>query len=547
MKTRTKNSKKNNRYILPFQVILSIGGVAAGDLYRQASIACTKLDVGRWLANITPRSASTIYWIAGGGDFAFMNAYFSFAAVPKITEAIESSKTITGKIAASVFIIGVACPKFANQYFMVSSQPESSHLDVILSLGGAAPGNLYGAANMFCTDIPRIDSWIRNSSAFNCLRTHNENEYIAHYKQEQNLFNKRMEMNWLKILELFKQKELFIDVNKDHLEFLFENKQKIPDSFFYDKSRFLFQTLAWSGTAAPVLGTIIANIYNGLGKYFPDSLFYRTALTAAIVGADIYLISKLIAKGAGDLFDNVRNLIFGKPIDWLIFQIYPKMSLLLLGANIATASISYALLAVLFTKNYPEDWLFKNDKQDLIWFPIMGINLFHLVGLLHCCAMVVESYTKHTDEKSQYLFDVHHSMDTFKEMRLEDFIEFITNPDNVINYAELCGVDTRGSTGLNTKFLSRFEPNCLHTKQRNSKASDPEIGSNAESIEDNDANLPKRTQFSRFLGFFSGDNNTNKDAAEPLLSKENKEDEIENSNNEEQTRYSPCPSSCVIL
>lgn len=433
MDTRTKN--KPSKVTRFFQFSLAAVGAAAFDLYRAPAIACTQLDsCGKWLYKQTPDGAHWIFWIAGGGDYGAMNIYFAFRCIPGIADALRSKTSMLGKVATGIFIPLFVLPKLLSNYFLIANTPGANLTDKILAVGGAAPGNMYAGTRLAEDDLPRIFSVIHNSRLFNFCRTQDEIDFINHFQRQQAIFNQRLDKNWLCILEKVKQTSFPIsNFDMGALEFLFSQGQMsdTPSSTRY--CRGIFQLLGWSSTAATLLTPIIINVFNGLKTFLPNEITWRIALTVVVGAADIYLITKFIIGASGALFDALTNLLQGKPIDSLTLSLYPKLVPLLGAISLATASLSYSLVGVVYDKNM--NMLPPHLKADLKWFPIVGINIYHLIGLMHFCDLVLEACARNPHHR--YLFNIQNEMLTYRHMTLEKFTDFVKrNPAKALQ----CGI-----------------------------------------------------------------------------------------------------------
>lgn len=410
-----------------FQLLLGVFGIATFDLYRLPSEKCIQVEeCGLWIQDILPESSS--YWvflISGGGEYALLNAYFAFIAIPMVIQAIKERKTPRAKVATALFIPLAALPKLISQYFIASNTEGAKVIDIALSVGGVVASNLYAAASIAKNDISRLYSNIKTSCIFNRFRTADENSVIKHCQKQKALFCKKLEDNWLIVLEKIKAKDASLEnlkTSQDPIHFLLnQNNETRGESSSASFIRAFFQTLGWISMGLPFLGILFLNLFNGFKKnnYTPPS---ATALALLIVTLEIYLVSKFFIETFGSLFDVFKNIFQCKPINSLTFSLYRNLQPFLLITSFFLSLCSYAVFGMIFNKNYPNNWLYENDQKDLRWIPITGANLYHFIGAKYLINLLLKTCIRNEIDKK--LLNLEEKITEIKKMTVTEFGHF---------------------------------------------------------------------------------------------------------------------------
>lgn len=416
-----KSIEKRNWFQLFWQGLFALAGSGAIYLYKPSAAYTRQLPEGIWLVDALGKDAAFyILLVCGGGEYGVINIYFSFEAIPKIIELIKQQDTKQNKALISFLLFIFSSSKVITQYLLTNSTPGASQLDVALSTMGSVPGNFYTTAILIKEDLPKIISFIRNSSPLNCFRDQAENDFLAHYQLQQNKFEAEIQARWLDIL---KNLDNFTVDTKPDLEFL---STVTPTTVLPKGSgKKIFQALSFFALSAPVVTTASIGLYKGSTELIGESRWGRLVFTTSLALTDLYLIGKFISSGLGAAYDAIRNKWNGEPIDWLTLHTHRKILPLLIIVSAGTASLSYALFAQLFDNNYPNDY---PAKDKLKWIPISGINVFHLIGTLHFCDMILKGLTR--DQKIKHLVQLEKEIEKLKNMKLEDFVKLChQNPD----------------------------------------------------------------------------------------------------------------------
>src|SRR5579885_138461 len=136
------------------QVSLGGIGIGAGALYLGPAQTCAvSKDCGLWLSNLVSEKGAVIIFTAGGLDFSggamFMGAQSAAATV----RYINGQSSLGAKIGKGTLVFVFAASQ--NVPLLLASLSTSPELwQTALTVGGNAPGSLFGTINMIQTEIP---------------------------------------------------------------------------------------------------------------------------------------------------------------------------------------------------------------------------------------------------------------------------------------------------------------------------------------------------------------------------------------------------------
>jgi hypothetical protein len=138
--------------------------------------------------------------------------------------------------------------------------------------------------------------------------------------------------------------------------------------------------------------------------------------------------------GITGILDTIVDVLRGKPIHSLAFQLRPKTMALAAFTSLALSIFSHAVLTVLNLKEFTNEFDYLNPsanmthieltdaQKSLLYGCISGINVYHFGSLIHFFYMLLSILTK--DQREQFLFALEAEVNRLLNMTEEQFIAF---------------------------------------------------------------------------------------------------------------------------
>lgn len=424
---REPNPRDEKALSVPLKVLavsMGVVGLASAFLYLQPSINCAADDhCAEPLSDIVTPLGATILLIACGSlDYAAMNAYFGYDGVLQLNKVLEkqSSKTKKALVTTALMVISTVENTIP---LAVSIGAGAPSYVTALSWIGAYPGMFYSAMNIKEKDLPYITNKI--STAFKKYQlkrlkghyTHKEIELLVLIDQQQQ-FQKRVQANWLTFLNQLNAIDFPEDSN-DRLATLIKNNTLVVEPSRAAKAGRAVTQFMSLYLAAHLLGTLYLQVYEiSRDRWFDHSEADAVGFTAGIGLLTGYLIPKITMGAFTAIYDNLYNVVTGKPIDWLAFHLHKYKTLLVGAFALATSAISHATLVSTFNHVYDGP-----GKDELRMGVVASIDLYHLFGIFKLYNLWERKHPKSAREKEAYAYL--QEVEKVTDMSFEEFRTFV--------------------------------------------------------------------------------------------------------------------------
>lgn len=424
------------------QVTLAIIGLGAGALYFGPAQTCADIDqCGKWLADMTSRGLAVGVLTAGGLDFSGGAAYMAGESAEATINFIARQKSLAAKIGMGSFIFVFATAQNV-PLLLASLRTSSAVWQTVLTVGGSAPGSVFGSIHITEDVIPYYYSLAKK---YTSMMHHRITESCMPLTETEKL-------QWDRITHYRKQFSTFMEQADARYRYVLENAESIDTEGFKDPIGFLFSKNVWPKNQTRLSSNVhkfgaltglllaanfsaggISNTYHLLGKYLPFSPLV-SATTALFSASGIYANIRLTIAGVTSILDTFADLLQGKPIHSLLFRLRPKTTMLVTGASLAASALSYAVITVLYLNEFESNLKNPTPLQTTGMIGAMaGIDIYHFASLFHLYHLLFSRLTP--SEKEKFLLGVEHALERMKYMTEAQWIKLITeNPEKFAAY-----------------------------------------------------------------------------------------------------------------
>lgn len=407
-------------------------------------------EIGKWLSNKLGTSSWPLFYASSALDFGGTNLYLAAVSIPAFINYIQKQPTAWKKIYKGGGILLLAVTQNI-QPVVITYATNAGTLFMIAATVGEFPKSTYVTMNLIEHDLPafnkhikKIFSQLKATTLDRCLLPPEDQlarawQRAMHAIQQQ--FTRRIDAGWLLVL---KRKDFIRLKEADALELKWlclveglTQKEIHAESYFISILRGLV-TAVGLGTAVNLLLAIWLNGQNVFMNNVPgvvadylsiasDNMVLEVltrSLAAFTCLSATYFFSKFMGATFGNTFDGIKNVLQGKPIDWLAFQLRPitMVNTFILGS--IASLISYTTLLALFRANY--NGPAKEELEDGL---IVNIDLNHIIGLMKLMNLAVLAYASSSlaSVKEKSLISLSHAKtaayDLADESALSSFIE----------------------------------------------------------------------------------------------------------------------------
>lgn len=427
---------KSNWLIFTLQLLMGGVGAGAGVLYFAPSQTCSVTpQCGEWLAKLASPTTAVIVFTSGGLDFSAGAMFMGAQSVQATINYIRRHETIMGKIGSGTVIVLVASSQ-SIPLLLAALNTSPALWQTILTVGGSLPASFFGAINLIETEIPfwmskaRVLSSSIHHRLVECCRLTTEAErqqwaMITHYRRQHAAFLDQLDAQWKYIVS--HSQDIDISRATDLLPFLFQTRAAERDSSYLASAIHHAGTLSGFVLSSIFSSAFISNTFNTLKQYVPTLPLQITG-TALFSLASTYANIKLTVDGFHLLLDSLVNVLRGKPIDSIAYQMRPKTTLLIGGLSLAAAALSYAVIAVIFISEFKDPNASNNTRLDgvregMLYSAITGMDIYHFASLFHLYILLFSALTR--NEKERFLFSLQKEVTRLKGMSESEFIQLV--------------------------------------------------------------------------------------------------------------------------
>lgn len=424
----------NVSYYTPIAGQLGLGavGLGAGFLYAGPATTCAQArSCGLWLSNLTSEKVAVGVFFAGGLDYAGINAYFSSVSVKNFFIFESNQSSWLARLGWGSAIIFYTTSQSAST-FLSSTTTNAKTWQTALTVAGAVPGNLYTAVGTAQYEIPMLLSYLLRKIRFVqesvtdiCLTPSPEEMQArnqrAYYLKQQHHFLKTVDGHWSYIKSHPRQR--LAQADDTPLSYLFSSP--IADR----RNRFLRHAAHKAGNALATGMTtaisvpFIINNYQTINNYVPNAA--AGSLTAYFSYSFVYSNFKLCTNFVDGVLLILDHLVSGRPIDSLVFQLHPYISIGAFALVLAGSAMSYALMNTIYEMVFPQE----GPTRDAFRYATnVSMVLYHIAGLYHLYELLVSTLSRNVQD--QFLFKVEAEVERFHRMTAEEYRQYIeTNTD----------------------------------------------------------------------------------------------------------------------
>lgn len=338
-----------------FQAFLGFVGFGVIVLYVKSSQNCAADSrcIDQLLAMLPQQYSTATLIVCGGIEFALTSAVCAMGAIPAFLKQINKHSGIK-KFISGGGIITLASAA-AMESMLIVMKAFSSTAEALMdprpwiSLISSYPLNLYGIANIFSKDVPRLISkmyqwvgWYKGESVWG-------NESYKHLLEEYNLFRLRTENRYKMFVSEARHFQFASNNIQNPLQFLYEaNLQEITNldsrAKTIKKMAFGFTGfIAALGSVTPVTINTFYFLYNALvsDKQKSTLSLVGVAILSLLMGLSrirtIMEKTVSIAMGLADLNQNlhyqlnpkttIASWLIGAPVAWFSYAVIKDTSL----------------------------------------------------------------------------------------------------------------------------------------------------------------------------------------------------------------------------
>lgn len=425
------------------QLSLAVTGTFVILFYIDPAQTCADApNCGQWFSKIVTREVAIAFFTAGGLGFVSTNSYFSYQSLKAYYEYLKNEPNVLLKTAKGVFVAGFTAMQ-TYPALLNSLQTASAPWVTFLSVAGTIPGALFGsvsfAEHQLASAIVKTKSLVNGvlyHAAEKMGHPHSVAEMEArnkreHYAKQFPIFKKQVQANWDELVQSINNMERVYDplANANPLDLLFAVNAPIPNK---TAGSYAMDALNYSASAA-------MSVAMGSPFWMPTSnqfLKLNFSFYEAQVLTFLFSISGIIgnltflSKAFHSLSDTASNLVQGKSIPCVEYQLRPKLTSAAYLVCILLATLSYCYVDTLFQKVFPgEDAGFKKGARIAA---DVSIDLYHLAGFFQVFQLFFKLSTR--NKVDQLFFAVRDEKDRLLGMSLDDFIKFVEDPKNTLNH-----------------------------------------------------------------------------------------------------------------
>jgi hypothetical protein len=414
-----------------FQAFLGCIGFGVIVLYVKSSQNCAADSrcIDQILAMLPQKYSTATLIVCGGVEFALTSAVCAMGAVPAFLKQIKKHKGIQKFVSGGGIITLAGAAAMESMLIVMKAFPSVAEalLDFKpwISLISSYPLNLYGVANIFSKDVPRLVSkgsqWVGRYKGEFVIG----NESYQHLRQEYNAFRVRTGDRYK--LFVAEARRLPSTFEQKPLTFLYETKlheiETKSDSWLKRGTKNL---LGAAGLAA-ALGsglTISFNTYNFLANALLNEKQDSSLSTAGVIILAIFMglprirtITEKTVTGAISLVDLNQHLHY---------QLNPKTTILSWLIGLPTAYFSYAVLKDTALR------LFTGAHQQLAAdMAGFAIEFSHFVLSLQLVNLLLTRFSKNG------LYKVHEAVQEVLSMTLEEFDDFVKTNESQLELYQI--------------------------------------------------------------------------------------------------------------
>lgn len=374
------------------QVLLAFTGAFAGILYLDPARACaeTACDDG-WLANMVPETTARqwLYFLSGFIGYGSTNCTFSYYGPQQYMDMLADLNSPLAKVLATGGVISFVSMQ-GLQIFLTARGTDSSNLNLIMSVAGAAPGALYSAAGLvkrlpyaiknFPPTVKNLVASFRSNSQTRKKRM--EMARADFYAWQRKQFNAMIKAKWKSVVA---KAATYTDIAEDEnsLLFLLNQDAKVQHQSWGAWSlRKIVQVGGVGLSTAAYQAAFINNTFTVLSTQM-DNVPARWSLASVLSASSLYGCITLAKKAITTGYDALANKVQGEPIDSLVFQLRPIQTSAIVFSSTLLAFFSYSIADIMWQKMWPSetDQAWNNDAQTAgRAIARAGIDIYHLIG-----------------------------------------------------------------------------------------------------------------------------------------------------------------------
>ncbi len=416
------------------QVSLAVIGLGAGALYVGPSQRCVAAATcGQWLAEAIGNKAATAVFVSGGGNFALINAYLASKSINALLAFERKQPTWTRRIVwggvISVFTVSQSMSA------LVSTVSTSTHSwQIFATVGSSIPNSLYSAVGTMDYELPMLYSYLKNiyralhyglSDA--CFDPSEEElryrQRAQHYRQQQKHLLRVLDQHW-QYLQTH-PRETAIALSDSPLEWLMTTPARQKETGCVRSTVRLANITANLAATAVISVPFLLNNFNTISPYLHNPIASGFA-TAYFSYAFLYSNMKLLSSFMQGVVNILDRLITGRPIDSLIYQLHPYVTAISVGIICAFASLSYALMNVIFEMEFPN---VNQTREGFRYAADVGIDLYHIAGMFYLFELLYATFTP--NKQDQFLYKIQSDVERMHKMNDDEFSHFVeSNTDD---------------------------------------------------------------------------------------------------------------------
>lgn len=424
------------------QIGLGTVGLGAGFLYAGPATTCAQAPTcGLWFSNLTNEKVAIAVFFAGGLNYAGINAYFSSVSVNNFFTFEAKQASWLARLGWGSAILFYTASQSASS-FLSSTSTNSKLWQTALTVAGAAPGNLYSAVSTAQYEIPMLMSYLLRNVRYvqesfsdifftpDAAEMHVRNQRL-HYFKTQHDFLKSVDGRWSRIKSSPHKRP--VQSADTPLSYLFSSPEAASNKCFLRHVAQRSGQLVAAGMGSAISVPFIINNFQTINNYVPN--VPAGALTAYFSYSFTYSNYKLCMNFIEGLISILDNIITGRPIDSLVFQLHPYVTMASFALVLAISAMSFALMNTIYEMVFPQE----NITREVFRYATdASMVLYHIAGLYQLYELLVSKLSR--NEQDKFLFRVEAEVDHLHKMTPNEFIQFTeTNTDDM---NQMLGIST---------------------------------------------------------------------------------------------------------